>query len=576
MRMTRYFGKTSREEPGEAETSSHRLLLKAGMIHQIASGVYSYLPLAWRSMRRIESIIRQEMDAVGGQELRMPALHPMELWEESGRKDAFGSSLFSLEDRRDRALVMAPTHEEVFTQVVKANVHSYRDLPQLLYQIQTKFRDEARPRGGLLRVREFDMKDAYSFDVDEDGLNRSYNAVVQAYRNIFTRCGLPAIQVEADSGAIGGKDSHEFLLATDSGEDTMLLCQSCGYSANAERAVSAKPEQEKEIPLPLSEIHTPEIKTIEALATFLGIPECKTLKAVFYASDGQVVFVVIRGDLDVNEVKLKNILHSQELRLATEREVQGAGLVAGSASPVGIWRAFRKEGIAIIADNSIDLGSNFVVGANRPDYHLQHANHPRDFQPDVIADIALAKPGHSCFHCGEALEAKRGIEIGHVFKLGTFFTEKLEASFLDQDGNQRAIVMGCYGIGIGRLLAAAIEHNHDEKGIIFPSAIAPYQIQLVALNIEDSQVSHAAEDIYYRLLEAGLDILYDDRQETAGVKFNDADLLGSPVRIVLSPRNIKDGKAEVKERSKTEAQLVDLEEIVGLVKSLLQSPQPVP
>jgi len=326
----------------------------------------------------------------------------------------------------------------------------------------------------------------------------------------------------------------------------------------------------------LSEIHTPEIKTIEALTTFLGIPEGKTLKAVFYASDGQVVFVVIRGDLDVNEVKLKNILHSQELRLATEREVQGAGLVAGSASPVGIWRAFRKEGIAIIADNSIDLGSNFVVGANRPDYHLQHANHPRDFQPDVIADIALAKPGHSCFHCGGALEAKRAIAIGHVFKLGTFFTEKLEASFLDQDGNQRAIVMGCYGIGIGRLLAAAIEHNHDEKGIIFPSAIAPYQIQLVALNIEDSQVSHAAEDIYYRLREAGLDILYDDRQETAGVKFNDADLLGSPVRIVLSPRNIKDGKAEVKERSKTEAQLVALEEIVGLVKSLLQSPQPVP
>jgi prolyl-tRNA synthetase len=569
--MTRFFGKTLREEPAEAETVSHRLLLKSGMIRQVASGVYSYLPLAWRSLRKIEGILRQEMDAAGGQEVRMPALHPLELWEESGRAEAFGQTLFTLKDRRDRPLVMAPTHEEVITLMVKANVQSYRDLPQLLYQIQAKFRDEARPRGGLLRVREFDMKDAYSFDADDEGLARSYDAMVQAYKNIYRRCGLPAVQVEADSGAIGGKDSHEFILATESGEDVMLLCPGCGYSANAERAESVKPPRDEELPLPLSEVHTPGVKTIEDLAAFLGIPRSRTLKAVFYASDGQVVFITIRGDLDVNEVKLKNLLHCRELRLATEGEVEGAGLVAGSASPAGMWRSFHKEGIAIIADDSIKLGSNFVVGANRPDYHLRNANYPRDFEPDVIADIALAQAGHACRRCGTPLEAKRGIEVGHVFKLGTFFTERLEASFLDREGVQRPIIMGCYGIGVGRLLAAAIEQNHDEKGIVFPSAIAPYQVHLVALNVEDTQVAQAAEDLYQRLEQVGLEVLYDDRQESAGVKLNDADLLGFPVRIVVSPRNLRQGSAEVKRRRESEAQMVALEGVVGMAKSLLEA-----
>ena len=571
MRMTRFFGKTLREEPGEAETASHRLLLKAGMIRQVASGVYSYLPLAWRSLRKIENIIRQEMDAAGGQEVRMPALHPLELWDETGRAEAMGQTLFVVKDRRERLLVMAPTHEEVITLMVKANVHSYRDLPQLLYQIQTKFRDEARPRGGLLRVREFDMKDAYSFDADEEGLARSYDAMVQAYKNIFSRCGLPAVQVEADSGAIGGKDSHEFILATESGEDVMLLCPGCGYSANAERAERVKPPQDEEIPLPLSEVHTPGIKTIEDLAAFLGIPESKTLKAVFYACDGQVVFITIRGDLEVNEVKLKNILHCRELRLATEGEVEGAGLVAGSASPAGMWRSFRKEGIAIIADDSIKLGSNFVVGANRPDYHLRNANYPRDFEPDVIADIALAQAGHACRRCGTPLEAKRGVEVGHVFKLGTFYSERLEANFLDSEGVQGPIIMGCYGIGVGRLLAAVIEQNHDEKGIVFPSTIAPYQLHLVALNVEDPQVAQAAENLYQRLEQAGLEVLYDDRPETAGVKFNDADLLGFPVRIVVSPRNLRQGSAEVKRRRESEARLVGLGEVVEVAKGLLET-----
>ena len=571
MRMTSYFGKTLREEPGEAETASHRLLLKSGMIQQVASGVYSYLPLAWRSLRKIENIMRHEMDAAGGQEVRMPALHPLELWKESGRAEAMGQTLFTMIDRRERLMVMAPTHEEVVTLMVRANVHSYRDLPQILYQIQTKFRDEARPRGGLLRVREFDMKDAYSFDVDDEGLARSYDAMVQAYRNIFHRCGLPAVQAEADSGAIGGRDSHEFILPAESGEDVLLLCPGCGYAANAERAESVKPPQDEEVPLPLSEVHTPGIKTIEALATFLGIPESKTLKAVFYACDGQVVFITIRGDLEVNEVKLKNILRCRELRLATEGEVEGAGLVAGSASPAGMWRSFRKEGIAIIADDSIRLGSNFVVGANRPDYHLRNANYPRDFEPDVIADIALAQAGHACRRCGTLLEAKRGIEVGHVFKLGTFFTERLEASFLDQDGTQRPIVMGSYGIGVGRLLAAAIEQNHDEKGIVFPNAIAPYQVQLVALNVENPQVAQASEDLYQHLEQAGLEVLYDDRQETAGVKFNDADLLGFPVRIVVSPRNLNQGSAEMKLRQESDAQLVGLGEVVGKAKELLDA-----
>ena len=565
MRYSRFFGKTLREEPSEAETASHRLLLKAGMIRQVASGVYSYLPLAWRALKKIEGVIRHEMDAAGGQEVRLPALQPQDLWEETGRREAFGQNLFTLQDRRERPLVMAPSHEEVFTLLVKAHVHSYRDLPQLLYQIQTKFRDEARPRGGLLRVREFDMKDAYSFDADEEGLARSYEAMVQAYGNIFSRCGLPAVQAEADSGAIGGKYSHEFLVLAESGEDVVLMCPGCGYIANAERAESVKPPQEEEPPLPLEEVHTPGIRSIEDLAAFLGISQSRTLKAVFYTCDGQLNFITIRGDLEVNEVKLKNLLHCQELRLATDAEVKETGLVAGSASPVGL------KGVFTVADDSVMLGSNFVVGANRPDYHLRNACYPRDFQPDIIADIALAQAGHACRHCGVPLEDKRGIEVGHVFKLDTFFSERLGASFLDQDGLQRPIIMGSYGIGVGRLLAAAIEENHDDKGIVFPPSIAPFQVHMVALNVADPKVAAAADDLYQRLEQAGLEVLYDDRPETAGVKLNDADLLGFPVRIVVSPRALKQGGAELKPRNEREARTVDLSQVVDEVKILLDA-----
>ena len=565
MRSTKLFGKTMREEPAETESASHRLLLKAGMIRQVAAGVYSYLPLAWRSLRKIENIIRQEMDAADGQEVRMPVLHPLELWEESGRAAAFGQNLFALKDRRQRSLVMAPTHEEVVTSLINSNVHSYRDLPKRIYQIQTKFRDEARPRAGLIRVREFDMKDAYSFDVDEAALAVSYNAMLEAYENIYRRCGLPAIRAEADSGAIGGKESHEFILLTESGEDLILICTSCGYAANAERADSKKLAGQEEEPASKNEVHTPGIKTIEDLSVFLSIPESKTLKAVVYMADGSLVFTTIRGDMEVNETKLKNLLHCRDLRFATDDEVRSAGIVAGSASMVGV------DGLKTIADDSIRLGYNFVAGSNRPDFHFTNVNYPRDFVPDVIADIALTRSGDSCSQCGEPLEAKRGIEIGHIFKLGTFYTDMLGATYLDSEGVQQPMIMGCYGIGIGRLLAAVLEHNYDDKGMVFPTSVSPYQVYLATLNTQNLEVVQAGDDIYTALMLSGIEVLYDDRDETVGVKLNDADLLGFPLRIVVSARNIKSGNVEVSFRRSGDALMLPLEEVVVEIGRLLEA-----
>jgi len=565
MRVSKLFGKTVREEPGGTDLESHRLMLKAGMIHQSASGVYSYLPLAWRSLRKIEQIIREEIDAVGGQEVRLSVLQPRELWEQSGRDAEFGPGLFRLQDRRDRELVMAPTHEELLTTIVNANVNSYRDLPFIIYQIQTKFRDEQRPRGGLLRVREFDMKDAYSFDTDEESLDDSYQAMVQAYKNIYARCGLPAIMVEADSGAIGGKDSQEFILLADSGEDTVVICPSCDYAANLEKAVFKKSTVAVDAPEDLEEVHTPGVKTIEDLASFLDIPASKTLKAVFYMADGEVLVIAIRGDLEVNEIKLTNALGARELRLATPEEVRDAGLVAGSASLVGL------EGIKTVADDSINLGSNFVVGANKKEYHLRNANHPRDFQPDVITDIALAQDGDTCLKCDASLEARRGIEVGHVFKLGTRYSEVLGASFTNAEGEQLPIIMGCYGIGVGRLLAGSIEQHHDEKGMVFASPIAPYQVSLIGMNVEQQAVSETAEKLYEELTSMGVEVLYDDREESAGVKFNDADLLGLPLRLVVSPRNLKQNAVEFKGRTDSQAEMVPLESAAARVKELLSA-----
>ena len=567
MRLSRLFGKTLKETPAEADTLSHQLLLRAGMIQQVAAGIYSYLPLGWRVLRKIEHIIREEMDKAGGQELMLPALQPFELWEQSGRYPSFGKTLFTVIDRKEHRLALGPTHEEVITELVRRYVQSYRDLPLLLYQIQNKFRDEPRPRGGLLRVREFIMKDLYSFDVDEAGLDNSYQEMIQAYKNIYSRCGLPAVVVEADSGAIGGKESQEFMLIADSGEDEIMYCSSCGYAANTEKAQFAKPKLEIKSPLPMEEISTPNIKTIEEVADFVGVPTSHTLKAVFYSADGELVFVVTRGDLEVNETKFRNLLKCSELRLATETEVKAAGLVAGSASPVGI------KGIKIVADDSITLGSNLIAGANKVDTHLKNVNYPRDFEVDIIADIAVARSGDSCPKCEGKLLSMQGIEVGHVFKLGTFLSEKLGAFFLDRNGVLCPVIMGCYGIGLGRLLAAAIEQNHDDKGIIWPLAIAPYHIHLCPLHLGDSEISQTVEKLYEDLTRENLETLFDDRDESPGVKFNDADLLGIPLRLTLSPRTLQSHSVEVKWRKEKQAQLLPLEGITVRIKELLKEPQ---
>jgi len=533
------------------------------MINQVAAGVYSYLPLGLRALKKIADIIRDEMNKAGGQELMMPVLQPLELWQETGRDKAFGRGLFTLSDRRERRLVLGPTHEEVITQLVSHNVQSYRDLPLMLYQIQTKFRDEPRPRGGLIRVREFSMKDLYSFDTDEEGLDKSYNKMLQAYNNIYTRCGLPSLQVEADSGAIGGKDSHEFMVVTEDGEDEVIYCEKCKYAANVEKAQSVKGKVEGGEPLPKEEVATPGAGSIEEVAGFFKIPPSHTLKAVFYVADGKLVFVVVRGDIAVNEIKLKNALGCTDLRFATEDEVIKAGIVAGAASPVGI------KGFKIIADDSITSGANFVAGANKPETHLKNVNYPRDFKADIVTDIAQAHAGEECPRCGGKLSSTRGIEVGHVFKLGTFLSEKLGALFVDAEGASRPIIMGCYGIGLDRLLAAAIELNHDDKGIIWPLSIAPYHIYLCALHPEDPDVAAAAEKLYNDLEAQGLEVLFDDRAESPGVKFNDADLLGIPFRVTVSPRTLEKNNAEIKKRSEKESQLVPLDGITGKLKGLI-------
>jgi len=573
MRFSKLFGKTLRQAPSEAESASHRLLLRAGMIAQEAAGIYSYLPLGWRVLKKIENIIREEMDRAGGQELMLPVLQPFELWQQSGRYLSFGQSLFTLTDRKEHKLALGPTHEEIITDLAHRYVQSYRDLPLLLYQIQTKFRDEPRPRGGLLRVREFIMKDLYSFDTSEAGLDESYRKMAQAYRNIYARLGLPTLMVEADSGAIGGKDSHEFMVITETGEDEVIYCPNCSYAANAEKAQSIKtvapsrsPERSKgeaKQPLPLEEIPTPDCQSIEEVANFVGVPPSQTLKAVFYSADGALVCAVIRGDLEVNETKLRNALKCSELRLATESEINEEGMVVGFASPVGI------TGTKVIADDSVTLGSNFIAGANKPQYHLRNANYPRDFQADLMTDIALARSGDSCPKCEGKLSCARGIEVGHIFKLGTFLSEKFGAYCLDGDGISQLIVMGCYGIGLGRLLAAVVEQSHDDKGIIWPLSVAPYQVYLCPLHVDNPELASTAEDMYKKLQEKGIEVLFDDRDESPGVKFNDADLLGIPLRLTLSPRTLKDHSIEMKWRREKEVQILPLAGLPAEIHSVL-------
>lgn len=563
MRFSKLFGKTLWQVPVEAESISHQLLLRAGMIAQEAAGIYSYLPMGWRVLKKIENVIREEMDKAGGQEMMLPVLQPLELWQQSGRDVSFGKSLFTLTDRKERGLALGPTHEEVVADLAHRYVQSYRDLPLLPYQIQTKLRDEPRPRGGLLRVREFIMKDLYSLDADEAGLDESYQKMCRAYKNIYARLSLPALMVEADSGAIGGKDSHEFMILTEDGEDEVIHCSKCGYAANAEKAQFMKTRTNAESLLPLEEIATPATKTIQEVAGFVGVPSSQTLKAVFYYANGEFIFVVIRGDLEVNETKLRNNLKCSDLRLATEEEVGEAGLVAGFASPVDL------KGIKVVVDDSITLGSNFVVGANKPGYHLRNANFPRDFQVDLMADIALARAGDSCPRCSNELSYIRSIEVGHVFKLGTFISERFGASFLDNDGKSRPIVMGSYGIGLGRLLAAIVEQGHDDKGIIWPLSVAPYQVYLCPLHLDKSAVLPTAEKIYQELQKESIEVLFDDRDESPGVKFNDADLLGIPLRLTLSPRTLQSQSVEAKWRTEKEAQLLPLDNLAVQVKKIL-------
>ena len=562
MRISKLFGKTLREVPAEADTVSHQLLVRAGMINQLVAGVYSYLPLGWRALKKIENIIRDEMDKAGGQELSLPVLQPLEIWQQSGRDRV--DVLFTLYDRRNRKLVLGPTHEEVITQLAARYIQSYRDLPLMLYQIQTKFRDEPRPRGGLIRVREFLMKDAYSFDIDETGLDASYESMIRAYNNIYKRCGLPVMLIEADSGAIGGKDSREFMVIAESGEDEIIYCPECHYAANAEKAVSVKEKIDGGKPLPVEEVATPGMGTIEEVAGFLKVPHSHTLKAVFYIADGEMVFVVIRGDLAVNEIKLNNILKATELRMATEPEVIAAGLVAGAASPVG------KKGIKFIADDSVTSGTNFVAGGNKPDTHLKNVNYPRDFKSDTVADIASARAGDKCLKCGGKLASTHGIEVGHIFKLETTYSKKFNASFIDEKGESNPIVMGCYGLGLSRLLAAAVEQNHDDKGIIWPVSLAPYHVYLCPLYREGTKVAEVAEKLYADLEAEGLEVLFDDREESPGVKFNDADLLGLPFRVTVSPRTLQKDSVELKRRSEKESLLVPLEKIAAKLRELIQ------
>ena len=562
MRVSQFLTKTLREVPSDAETISHQLMLRAGMIQQLAAGIYSYLPLALRSLRKIETIIREEMDNVGAIEVRMPVLQPIEIWEETGRIDTVGPILFKLEDRRNRSLVLGPTHEEVVTSIAKSFTSSYRDLPRTIYQIQTKFRDEPRPRAGLLRGREFDMKDAYSFDADQEGLDVSYDRMVQAYDNIFKRCGLPTIKVEADSGAIGGKDSHEFIMPAENGEDVVIICSECNYAANVEKAESLPQEFISKELNSIQKIATPEQSTIAQVSSFFATSASQTIKSLIYKVDDALLLVAIRGDLEINEVKLANYLKSSNLRLATKDELEEAALVSGYISPVELGVKIRQVG-----DHSLVKSSNLIAGANSEGYHFTGINYERDFSLNEITDLAQAAEGHDCPLCKSPLKSVRGIEVGHVFKLGSFYSESLKATYLDQKGEQKPLVMGCYGIGVTRILAAAIEQNHDSSGIIFPPPISPYNVHLVALNTDDQNVLDQSEILYTSLLSNGIETLFDDRKESPGVKLKDADLLGIPTRVVISKRTLQSNSVEISDRGKQEPRILELDQALEILRN---------
>lgn len=571
MRVSQQLTKTLREAPRETEGGNQELLVRAGFIRQLMAGVYSFLPMGERVLQKLTQIVREEMNRAGGQEVRMPALQPKELWEKQpasgpSRAEIYAPVLFALKDRRGRDIVPGPTHEEVVTLLTMEFIRSYRDLPQRVYQIQTKFRDEPRPRGGLLRMREFLMMDLYSFDADEAGLDRSYEAMAQAYAAVFNRVGLRFIAIHAESGGIGGTASQEFIALTAAGEDEALVCSGCDYAANIEKAEFVRGELPAEQEGALEEVHTPNCMSIRDLAAFLDVPENKTIKVVCYVVDGRMALALVRGDLEINEVKLASALYraglnATDLHLATPEELEQADIVAGFTSPLN-----KGPEVLIVADISLHQGNNFVAGANRVDYHIKNVNYPRDFRVDLWADLASAYEGASCAHCGGTLHSVRGSEAGHIFKPGILYSELFGATYLDAQGNERPIYMGSYGIGVSRLMGIVVEQHHDEKGIIWPFSIAPYSVALLGLDLDKAETRQVAEQLYADLTAAGVEVLYDDRRETAGVKFNDADLIGLPLRAVVSRRSLKNGGIELKLRSQKESRIVPLGEAVAVIQ----------
>jgi prolyl-tRNA synthetase len=570
MFYSRFFIPTLKETPSDAEVISHQLMLRAGMIRKLAAGIYNYLPLGLRSIRKFEAIVREEMNKADAIEMLMPSVQPAELWQESGRWQFYGKELLRFKDRKENEFCMGPTHEEVITDMVRREIKSYRQMPVNFYQIQTKFRDEIRPRFGLMRGREFIMKDAYSFDVDSSAADLSYDKMYRAYMRIFERCGLNFRAVEADTGSIGGSSSHEFMVLADSGEDAIVSCDSCRYAANVEKAEShLKSSTIAAALLPLEKVATPNTKTIAAVSDFLNLDPAQTLKTLIYCSENDSqVLVLLRGDHELNEIKLKNILGWDEVRMASEEMIlQLTGSPVGFLGPIDL-----KQTVSVIADECVQGLINTVVGANERDMHYINVNAGRDFNVERYCDLRNVVAGDPCPRCESGkLEVWRGIEVGHVFKLGTKYSSALNATYLDTDGKEQVIFMGCYGIGIGRTVAAAIEQNHDENGIIFPLPIAPFHCSVVALNTKDKGVMAEAEEIYFRLEKLGIDVLFDDRDERPGIKFKDNDLIGIPLRIVVGSKGLAEGKVEVKQRATGDVQSLPIEEAIEMVRQLVET-----
>ncbi|MCP5516141.1 MAG: proline--tRNA ligase [Verrucomicrobiales bacterium] len=568
MRQSRHVGRTLREVPKDAQTAAHSLMLRAGCIQQLSAGVYSYLPLLHRTLNKIAQIIREEMTRAGSEELLMPALQPRELWEESGRWErytAVDGIMFAFKDRRGSTSCLGPTHEEVVTEILRREINSYKDLPKCVFQIQTKFRDEIRPRFGLMRAREFIMKDAYSFDADDAGLEASYEAMRQAYHRICQRVGYKYRAVEADSGAIGGSGSSEFMVLADTGEEVVLFCDRCEYAANQEKAAS-KLEQfaPDTAQAPMEEVFGEGLIGVERLAKFLQIPVWKTTKTLIYEADEQTVAVMVRGDCDVNEIKVANFLGCRALKLASAERIKGlTGAEVGYAGPIGL-----PAGVRVMADQDVNGRVNFECGANKTNYHNINVNFVRDLPLPEFGDFKLAKAGDGCPHCAGRLQAARGIEIGHIFKLGTKYSGAMGCTYLDTNGKTRTVVMGCYGIGVSRMAAAWIEQSHDAKGIIWSPQIAPYHVHLTPLNLEDETVRGQAEALYERLQSEGIEVLYDDRPLRAGEKFSDADLLGLPIRLTLSKRTVEAGQIEFKRRTDAKPELLSADDAIARIREI--------